>query len=74
MLLSAGICAVLLVEPRRAVIRIARSGQEMVTYQGNDVVTIEDVLPGVSFVVRDLFAALQVRPPQTASGRQTPEP
>ena len=73
LLLSAGIRAVLLVEPRRAVIRIARSGQEMVTYQGNDVVTIEDVLPGFSFVVRDLFAALQVRPPQMGSGRPSPE-
>jgi Uma2 family endonuclease len=53
---------VLLVEPRRERVRIVRPGQPVVTLQGDDVVTVEEILPGFSVVVRDLFAALQVRP------------
>jgi hypothetical protein len=41
---------------------VAQPGQPIVSDHGDDVVTVEDVLPGVAFVVRDLFATLQVRP------------
>ena len=62
-LTSLGVRVVLVVEPRLRRVRIARPGRPIVTYQGNDVVTVGDVLPDLSFVVRDLFAALQVRRP-----------
>jgi hypothetical protein len=49
---------VLIVEPRRERVRLAQQGQPIVSYEGDDIVTIEEILPGFSFVVRDLFAAL----------------
>jgi len=63
LLLASGARIVLVVEPRLRRVRVARPGQPIVSYEGDDVVTIEDVLPGFAFVVRDLFATLQVRRP-----------
>ena len=57
-LIDLDVKTVMLVEPRQERIRLARPGQETVSFTGDDVVTVEDVLPGFSFVVRDLFAAL----------------
>ena len=62
-LTSLGVRVVLVVEPRLRRVRVARRNQQIRTYQGDDTVTIEDVLPNFSFVVRDLFAALRVRRP-----------
>jgi Uma2 family endonuclease len=59
-----GVRVVLVVEPRLRRVRVARPDQPIVSYQGSDVVTVEDVLPGFAFVVRDLFATLQVRRPR----------
>lgn len=61
-LTSLNVRVVLIVEPRLRRVRLARFGQPIVTYPGDDVVRIEDILPGFAFVVRDLFASLQVRP------------
>lgn len=63
LLLSTGVRVVFIVEPCREMVRIARPGNPIASYQHDDVVTVEDVLPGFSFIVRDLFAALQVRRP-----------
>ena len=68
-LLSKGVPIVLIVEPRPQQVRLARLGQPIVSYQGDDLVAFEDVLPGFSFVVRDLFATLQVRRPSEGDGR-----
>jgi Uma2 family endonuclease len=40
-----GVRVVLVVEPHLRRVRVARPGQPVVSYQGDDVVTIEDVLP-----------------------------
>jgi Uma2 family endonuclease len=61
LLLANGVRVVVVVEPRPRQVRVARAGQPIQTYRGEDIVAIEDVLPGFSFVVRDLFATLQVR-------------
>lgn len=63
LLLASGARIVVIVEPRRERVRIARAGHPIRTYQGDDEVTLEDVLPGFAFTVRDLFATLQVRRP-----------
>lgn len=68
-LLGSGVPVVTLIEPRVQHVRIARLGQPIASYQGDDVVAIEDVLPGFSVVVRDLFATLQVRRPDEGAGR-----
>ena len=60
---------VLIVEPRLRRVRVARPGRPISTYQGDDVVAFEDVLPGFAFVVRDLFATLRVRRPGARPGR-----
>jgi len=65
LLLSNGIPVVVVVDRRPRQVRIARLGRPIMTYQGDDVVTIEDILPGFAFVVRDLFATLQVRRPRS---------
>ena len=62
LLLQNGVRIVLVVEPRQRRVRVARPGQPMVSYQGVDTVTLDDVLPGFSFGVDALFATLQVRP------------
>jgi Uma2 family endonuclease len=64
LLLATGVRVVLIVEPRRDRVRVARSGRPIATCRGDDVVAFEDVLPGFAFVVRDLFATLQVRRPR----------
>ena len=64
LLLQNGVRVVLLVEPRQRRVRVARPGQMIGSYQGADTVTLEDVLPGFGFTVRELFSALQVRRPQ----------
>jgi Uma2 family endonuclease len=69
LLLSTGVRIVLVIEPRQERIREVRPGQPIVSYEGDDIVTIEDVLPGFAFVVRDLFATLQVRRPGAQPGR-----
>lgn len=56
-----GVRIVVVVEPRQRRVRVARPGQEIVTYQGSDRVDLGDVLPGFSFVVSELFAAIEVR-------------
>jgi Uma2 family endonuclease len=61
LLLSTGARVVMIVEPRLERVRLARPDQPIQIYQAEDVVTVDDVLPGFSFVVRELFAALQVR-------------
>lgn len=63
LLLTSGSRVVVLIEPRLRRVRVARANQEIVSYADDDVVTVEDVLPGFSFVVRDLFSALRVRRP-----------
>jgi Uma2 family endonuclease len=64
LLLQNGVRIVLAIEPRLGRVRVARPGQPIASYQGDDVVTIEDVLPGFAFVVRDLFATLRVHRPR----------
>jgi len=61
LLLSTGVCVVVIVGPRQRRVRVARANRPIVTYQGDDRIAFEDVLPGFELVVRDLFAALQVR-------------
>lgn len=61
LLTDLGVKVVLLVEPRFRRVRVARPQRPITTYQDDDVVAFEDVLPGFSFVVRDLFAVLRVR-------------
>lgn len=63
LLLQHGVRVVVLVEPRQRRVRVARPGQMVVAYQGDDMVTLEDVLPGFSFGVRELFSTLKVRRP-----------
>ena len=63
LLLQHGVRVVVLVEPRQRRVRVARAGQPIVTYQGDDSVTLEDVLPGFGFSVRELFSTLKVRRP-----------
>ena len=60
-LLELGVRLVLVIEPRQRRVRVARSGQPIVSFQGEDRVAFEDVLPGFAFVVRDLFGTPQFR-------------
>jgi Uma2 family endonuclease len=64
-----GVRVVMVVEPRLRRVRLARPGRPIVTYQGDDLVTIEDVLPDVAFTVRDLFASLSPRRPGSGPAR-----
>ena len=63
LLLQHGVRIVLLVEPRQRRVRVARPGQMVVTYQADDTVTFEDVLPGFGFSVNELFSKLKVHRP-----------
>jgi Uma2 family endonuclease len=67
-LLARGVPVVMVVEPRQVQVRVARLGHPITTYRHDDVVAFEDVLPGFSFAVRDLFATLQVRRPGQGDG------
>src|SRR4051794_18830115 len=58
-LLGAGVRVVIVVEPRQERVRLARPNRPIVTYQGDDVITFDDILPGFELVVRDLFAELE---------------
>jgi Uma2 family endonuclease len=69
LLLSAGVRVVIVVEPRQERVRLARPDQPTVTYQGDDVLTIDDVLPGFQLAVRALFAELEVRRPGSGPAR-----
>jgi Uma2 family endonuclease len=69
LLLANGVRAVLVVDRRPRQVRLARPGRPIVTFRGEDVVTVEDVLPGFAFVVQDLFAALRVRRPGSRPAR-----
>jgi Uma2 family endonuclease len=60
LLIELGVRVVVIVEPGQHRVRFARPGQEIDTYQGDDRVALGDLLPGFSFVVRDLFAAITV--------------
>jgi Uma2 family endonuclease len=62
-LVENGVRIVVVVEPRQHRVRVARPGQEIATFQGDDRVDLGDVLPDFSFVVGDLFAAIRVRRP-----------
>jgi Uma2 family endonuclease len=68
LLLQNGVRVVVLVEPLQRRVRVARPGQPIVTYLGDDTVTIEDVLPGFSFGVHELFSTLRVRRPNEGDG------
>jgi Uma2 family endonuclease len=61
LLIENGVKIVVLVEPARRQVRVARPHQPITSYQGDDAVDLGDVLPGFSSVVRDLFATIQVR-------------
>jgi Uma2 family endonuclease len=63
LLLSAGVRVVIVVEPRQERVRLARPNQPTVTYQGDDMLTLDDILPGFQLVVSELFAELDVRRP-----------
>jgi Uma2 family endonuclease len=62
-LLEHGVRIAVIVEPRQRRVRVARAGQPIASHQGDDCVDLSDVLPGFSFVVRDLFASIDVRRP-----------
>ena len=57
-----GVHVVLLLQPRNRSARIVRRDSDSGLLQRNAVVDLSDVLPGFSFVVRDLFATLDVPP------------
>ena len=57
-----GVRAVLLLQPRDRSARVVRPDGDTGRLQGDAVVDLGDVLPGFSFVVRELFATLDVRP------------
>jgi Uma2 family endonuclease len=61
LLIENGVRIVVVVEPARRRVRVARPDQPIASYQGDDAVDLGDILPGFSFVVRDLFASIQVR-------------
>jgi hypothetical protein len=44
-------------------VRVARADQPIASHQGDDRVDLSDILPGFSFVVRDLFASIDVKRP-----------
>jgi Uma2 family endonuclease len=64
-----GVRVVMVVEPRFRRVRIARPGRPIVTFQGDDIVTILDVLPDLAFTVRDLFTAATRRRPGSGPAR-----
>ena len=61
LLIENGVRIVVVVEPARRRVRVARPSQPIASYQGDDAVDLGDVLPGFSFVVRELFASIEVR-------------
>jgi len=63
LLLEYGARIVVIAEPRWRRGRVARPDQAIVTYQGDDRVDLGDVLSGFSFVVRDLFASIDLKRP-----------
>jgi Uma2 family endonuclease len=56
-----GVRVVVIVQPRGRAVYLVRAGGEVGPLRGEDVADLGDVLPGFSFVVRELFAALDVR-------------
>lgn len=69
LLLAAGVRVVVIVEPRRERVRLARPNQPMLSLQGDDIITVDDVLPGFALVVSELFAELEVRRPGSGPAR-----
>ena len=57
-----GVRTVVTVQPRGRSVFVLRSDGEVGPLRGEDVVNLGDVLPGFSFVVRELFAAIDIRP------------
>lgn len=55
-----GVGVVLILQPRTRSARVVRPDSDTGLVQGDAVVDLGDVLPGLSFVVRDLFATLDV--------------
>ena len=53
--LQYGAQVVFVVNPRRKVVAVHRPGQPMVTLGTDDILTAEEVVPGWSLAVRDLF-------------------
>ena len=60
-----GVRVVVTVQPRGRSIFVLRADGELGPLRGEDVVDLGDVLPGFSFIVRELFAAIDVRPRPT---------
>ena len=56
-----GVRASLLVDPLRRVVQVFRPNGESGPLAGDDVVDLSDVIPGCSFSVHELFAALRAR-------------
>jgi Uma2 family endonuclease len=57
-----GVPISLLVHPERRAVWTFRPGAESGPLQGADIVDLDDVIPGFSFVVNDLFAVLRAHP------------
>ena len=60
-----GVRVVVTVQPRGRSVFVLRADGEIGPLRGEEVVDLGDVLPGFSFVVRELFAAIDVRPPRS---------
>ena len=57
-----GVPVVLNLQPRNRSARVVRNGSDSGPLQGDAIADLGDVLPGFSFVVRELFAVLDVTP------------
>ena len=71
LLLQHGVRVVVVVEPRLRRVRVARPGQLIATYEGNDTIAFADVLPGFELSVRELFSALRVHRPSAPPDPQS---
>lgn len=72
LLLQNGVRVVLMVEPRLRRIRVARPGQPTVTFIREGAITFEEMLPGFTLDVGELFAALRVPRPDAGDAATPP--
>jgi len=55
-----GVTAVVIIQPRDRSVRVVREDAESGPYFGDELVDLSDALSGFTFVVRDLFAAIDL--------------
>ena len=58
-----GVTAVVVIQPRDRSVRVVREDAESGAFVGDDLVDLRDALPGFAFVVRELFAAIDLPRP-----------